>query len=340
MSEDLTLIARVAEGDVAALSALYDRHAPLVYGLARRIVRNSADAEEVVADAFLEVWRQAGEFDQSQATVAGWLVMIVRIRALDLLRHARGGSIGDDRRRQADDVNETPPAPVDQTLTSEQWGRDARREVEALPAVQRIPLELAFFEGLTHSEIADVLCQPIGTIKDRIRGGLQALRSGLTESPSQAAVRGPSPFTVALAEHLVQHPRLISVPRNLAGLRVLVVDDDAETLDLVSTVLESAGATVIAALSTAKGLAQLDIAWPDIILADIAMPRDDGYSLLEQARALADRSGRSLTVAAFTALGAGEQEKALRAGFAELVLKPVRPNVLVDLVARLASRAA
>lgn len=334
MNDDLTLIARIADGDAAALSALYDRHAPVVFGLAQRIARNPVAAEEVVMETFLQVWQQAAHFDQTRPTVVGWVVMIARGRALDRARQARGSAgeaplhAGSNRVRQQ--------APVDQPAGAAQGGR----EVAALPAFQRIALELAFFEGLTHSEIADVLCQPISTVRERIRDGLHTLKDGLAKGPSQAPVRGPSPFTVALMEHLVQHPRLVNAPRDLAGLRVLVVDDDAETLELVSTVLESAGATVVAALSTVKGLAQLDVAWPDVILADITMPRDDGYSLLAQARALADRSGRSLTAAAFTALGAGEQEKAVRAGFAELVSKPVRPNVLVELVARLASRAA
>lgn len=117
----------------------------------------------------------------------------------------------------------------------------------------------------------------------------------------------------------------------------LVVDDDAETVDLVATVLQSAGASVATARSTSDGLARLDDIWPAVLLADIAMPQQDGYSLLRHARALADASGQRLTAVAFTALGESEQERALKAGFATLISKPVQPHALLDVVARLAT---
>jgi len=128
--------------------------------------------------------------------------------------------------------------------------------------------------------------------------------------------------------------------RSLDGIRILVVDDDGETVDLVTTVLQSAGATVLVARSTSDGLAKLGAAWPDLILADIAMPGADGYVLIQQARTLADASGRRLIAVAFTALGSREREKAISAGFATLVSKPVQPHALLELVATLASRAA
>ncbi|MEO5895260.1 MAG: response regulator [Vicinamibacterales bacterium] len=225
-------------------------------------------------------------------------------------------------------------------MIREQHGREARREFEALPAMQRIPVELAFYEGLTHSEIADILCQPLGSVKTRIRLALHKMRDGLNGAASVAPSREPSPFTVALANHLARHPRLKPARRSLRGLRVLVVDDDGETVDLVTTVLQSAGATVMTAQSTSEGLAWLGTIWPDLILADITMPRDDGYSLLRLARVLADASGLPLREAAFTARGTDEGAKARQAGFVALVAKPIQPHVLVETVASLTGRAA
>ena len=97
---------------------------------------------------------------------------------------------------------------------------------------------------------------------------------------------------------------------------------------------------MITARSTPEGLARLDAAWPDVILSDIAMPHDDGYALIREARALADLSGRRLKAIAFTALGDREHEIALRAGFAAMLSKPIQPHALVEVVARVAGSAA
>lgn len=145
-------------------------------------------------------------------------------------------------------------------------------------------MELAFYEGLTHTEIADVLCQPLGTVKTRIRVAIHRMRNSLNGDTTGAArpVPEPSPFAVALAEYLARRPLLTTTYRSLRGLRILVVDDDAETVDLVATVLQSAGASVATARSTSDGLARLDDIWPAVLLADIAMPQQDGYSLLRR----------------------------------------------------------
>lgn len=334
------LIIKIRQGDVTALAALYDRHVTLVYNLACRIVRNPADAEDVVQETFLQVWQQAWRFDHARAGVASWLLMITRSRALDRLRQTSGRLRREEAIGRAEHLHAASELATDHALIRTEDGREVRRAFDALPAIQRLTLELAFYEGLTHSEIAEAMCQPLGTVKTRIRLALHKMRDGLNGEPSEFNAREPSPFTVALAEHLAIRPRLTPRYRSLRGLRLLVVDDDAETVDLISTVLQSAGATVMTARSTPDGLARLGGAWPDVILADIAMPRDDGYSLIRQARVLADAAGHRLTAAAFTALGEREQERALRAGFAALVCKPVQPHVLLDVVSRLASRAA
>ncbi|MEO5821420.1 MAG: sigma-70 family RNA polymerase sigma factor [Vicinamibacteraceae bacterium] len=334
------LIVRMRERDVTALAALYDRHATAAYSLACRILRNGGEAEDVVQEAFLQVWQQAWRFDRGRAGVLGWLLMITRSRAIDRLRQTCGRSRRESTIEQMDQLSGTGEWATDRVLIREEKGRDIRRRFEALPAVQRIAVELAFYQGLTHLEIADVLREPLGTVKTRIRLALQKMRGALNGDPTEGLVCEPSPFTVALAEHLANRPLLTATYRRLPGLRLLVVDDDSETAALVATVLQSAGASVATARSTPDGLARLDLDWPDVILADIAMPRDDGYSFLRQAQALAESSGRRLVAAAFTALGDGEGERARHAGFAALISKPVQPDLLVDAVGRLADAAA
>lgn len=332
------LIDRIRDADVTALAELYDAQATRVYSLACRILRDHADAEDVVQDAFLQVWRDAAKFDLARGTVAGWLLMITRSRAIDRLRRRHGRAQREERHVDLEHRFATPDARADQVLIGEETGRVARRAVEALPPAQRVALELAFFEGLTHSEIADVLRQPLGTVKTRIRGALHKMRDGLDNGSVDVAEHEPSPFTVELSAYLAERPILTNTYRSLEGLRVLVVDDDAETVDLLRTVLESAGACVSTGRSASEGMAHLEAAWPDVLLADISMPVEDGYALLRRARALADGSGRRLAAAAFTALGRSERAAALGAGFAAHIGKPIQPHVLLKTVADLALR--
>ena len=341
-SSSREVISRIQRRDVAALAVLYDRHATGVYRLACHICRNRADAEDVVQEVFLQVWQQASRFDHTRSCVESWLLMITRSRALDRVRRTCSRSLREEGLTHAEDLLAGPEWASDLELIREENGRGVRHEFEALPVIQRIAVELAFYEGLTHSEIADVLCQPLGTVKTRIRVAIRRMRDGLNRrlADTPQAAHEPSPFTIALAEYLAKRPILPATYRSLTGLRILAVDDDEETVDLVATVLQSAGGSVMTARSTPDGLARLDVAWPDVILADISMPFDDGYALIRNARAMADASGRRLTAIAFTALGDREHEKALRAGFATLVAKPVQPHALLDAVARVATRAA
>ena len=332
------LIERIRDADVTALAELYDVHGARVYSLACRILRNPADAEDVVQEAFLQVWRQAAKFDLARGSVAGWLLTITRSRAIDRLRRRHGRAQREESCEDLEHIFAGQHPTADQALISEENARIARQAVDGLPAAQRVPLELAFFEGLTHSEIAGVLCQPLGTVKTRIRVALHRLRDGLISGLAAVAEHEPTPFTVELSAYLAQRPVLTDVYRSLDGVRVLVVDDDAETVGLLRTVLESAGACVSTGRSAAEGMAHLEAAWPDVLLADISMPGEDGYALLRRARALADRSGRTLTAAAFTALGLPERAAALGAGFAAHIRKPIQPHALLKTVADLALR--
>src|SRR5689334_16398924 len=164
---DRFALQRMVRGDHDALAEVYDRHARLLFSLALRIVGRQPDAEDVLQEVFTQVWRQAGRYDTSRGTVAGWLVMLTRSRALDRLRRERGAAAADVDWASIDIVD--PDAAVDLRLvTAERAGR-LRAALEALPEAQRTPLELGYYEGLSQSAIAARLGVPLGTIKTRMR---------------------------------------------------------------------------------------------------------------------------------------------------------------------------
>ena len=184
MWDDREAIARVAAGDAAGLEALYDRYATLVYSLALRIVRNTSDAEDVTQEAFAQVWTHAKRFDAARGAVPAWLSVIARSRALDRLRRAAagGGSSGPDPLAAIPD-----PAPsVELMAASAEQLVAAREALAALPSDQRAALELAYYEGLTQAEIAARTSTPLGTVKTRVRTGLQRIRDamGLRHTPA------------------------------------------------------------------------------------------------------------------------------------------------------------
>lgn len=175
---DAEALRRVVAGHLPALGELYDRHAGLAYGLALRITGDASDAEEVVQDVFVHVWRQAGRYDTGRASVAGWVLMLTRSRAIDRLRSRQARPPLNAR-----DLGWTPAVPINQeraVLTSE-WLTRVNQELSALPDPQRQAIELAYYEGLTHREMAERLNEPLGTIKTRVRTALQRLRAALTD---------------------------------------------------------------------------------------------------------------------------------------------------------------
>jgi len=175
---DRAAVSRMARGDRDALADVYDRHARLLYSLALRIVRQAADAEDVLQDVFAQVWRQAARYDVGRGTVIGWLVTLTRSRALDRLRRGRvrPQPAADDA--LAREVPDSSPG-VDLALVSEEQAAAVRAALEALPENQRVPLELAYYEGLSQSEIAVKLDVPLGTIKTRMRQALVRLRDAV-----------------------------------------------------------------------------------------------------------------------------------------------------------------
>lgn len=176
---DRRLMERIAQGDEGALRELYDLHVKAMYSLAVRILRSSPDAEDVVQEVFSQAWRQSARYDATRASAVGWLLMQTRSRAIDRLRARQArpeGSEVDVVVEQADSA----AGPELQAVRTEQANR-VRLALERLPFLQRTAIELAYYEGLTQSEIAERLAQPLGTVKTWIRQGLLRLREALNE---------------------------------------------------------------------------------------------------------------------------------------------------------------
>jgi RNA polymerase sigma-70 factor, ECF subfamily len=168
---DWSLLARVVKKDEAALAALYDRYSRLVFAEASRILRDKGAAEEILQDIFYQVWRTAEKFDPQRGSLPGWLLVVTRNRAISKLR--RRSTSGDDELNEnavACTINLESAASQNQLL-----GR-VRGAMESLPEGQREAIELAYFEGMTHSEIASRTGEALGTVKTRIRSALEVLR--------------------------------------------------------------------------------------------------------------------------------------------------------------------
>jgi RNA polymerase sigma-70 factor (ECF subfamily) len=180
--DDALIIRRIADGDESALATLYDHWAQSVYSLVALLLKDADGAEDVVEDTFWQVWQRASSYDASRGTVRTWILTIARSRALDRVR-----SRGRNREDIATDLSLVLDPRSDPAQEAE--GAERRNLVYAalceLPEDQRRALELAYFGGLSQSEIADALSEPLGTVKTRMRLGMQKLRDrlvGLRES--------------------------------------------------------------------------------------------------------------------------------------------------------------
>ncbi|HZD50167.1 MAG TPA: sigma-70 family RNA polymerase sigma factor, partial [Silvibacterium sp.] len=171
--DDVGLLARIQSGDQAAISALFDRYGTMVYSVALRVLKDTGEAEDVMQEIFVQVWKNPGAFVSGKGSLAGWLVVVARNRSIDVIRRRR------------------PMEPVELfTLpSSTNLAREAERNsllgkirgvMLSLPEEQRKSLELAYFEGLSHSEIARKTGDPLGTVKTRIRLALTTIRKALT----------------------------------------------------------------------------------------------------------------------------------------------------------------
>jgi RNA polymerase sigma-70 factor (ECF subfamily) len=182
---DGELLALAREGNADAFEVIYDRHATPAYSLAHRMCGTSGMAEDVVQEAFLSLWRRVDRYDATRGEVRSWLLGIVHNSAIDRLRQSR---MHERRRTSSDGIEDRLEAPerTDLEVQQREQANEVHVALQALPAEQRRVIELAYFDGLTHTQIASLLEMPVGTIKGRMRLGLTKL-AGLLAPAERSA---------------------------------------------------------------------------------------------------------------------------------------------------------
>lgn len=317
---DEELIGRVAAREADAPAELFRRHGAAMFAVSCKIARDPALAEDALQDACLQAWRDAGRYDAARGSVLSWLLVITRGRTLDRLRSRQ---TRDDRIRPGFDVDSASATecPVDVALERQDRLGMVDAVMDVLPGADRRAVHLAYFEGLTHTEIADRLDLPLGTAKTQLRRAMQTIRTAVDDRPRRPFQWRPTTGPAAEA---------------LQDRTVLVVDDEPDTLKLTTLVLRRAGASVVTASSTLQAVDRLEALWPDVALIDLEMPELDGYALIARLRGMGAALGRRLPAIAFTAHGLdSDRHLTQSAGFDLHLAKPIRPGLLVSAVARL-----
>jgi RNA polymerase sigma-70 factor, ECF subfamily len=172
VTADSILLLGIRSGNEQAMGELYERYSGIVYSVALRVLGDSSTAEDILQEVFLKLWRTPEVFDGNRGSLGGWLAVIARNRAIDFLR----------QRRPESDIEDVVVGVEPDMVRDADWRRTLekiRASLVDMPASQRSALEMAFFEGLTHTEIAEKTGEHLGTIKTRIRAGLKALRKAL-----------------------------------------------------------------------------------------------------------------------------------------------------------------
>ncbi len=170
---DARVLERVTLGDGQAMAVLYDRYSKVVYSVALRVLRDPAAAEDVLQEVFMQIWRNPASFETARGSLGGWLAVVARNRSIDVLRRKRPTDPVDDM-GLASNYNLADEAERNTMIER------ARGVMAELPLEQRKTLEMAFFDGLTHTEIAEMTGEPLGTVKTRIRSALISLRKAMT----------------------------------------------------------------------------------------------------------------------------------------------------------------
>ncbi len=172
VTPDAMMVSAIRSGDEQAMAELYSRYSGVIYSVALRVLGETAAAEDVLQEVFMQLWRNPDAFDASRGSLAGWLAVIARNRAIDALR----------KRRPEVDIDDVVVSCEPDMARGADWSRaldKIRGALTSMPPLQRSALDMAFFEGLSHTEIAEKTGEPLGTIKTRIRTGLLALRKVL-----------------------------------------------------------------------------------------------------------------------------------------------------------------
>jgi RNA polymerase sigma-70 factor, ECF subfamily len=181
---DAALVRQVVERQPEALAELYSRHASTLLALARRILGTVPDGEEILQEVFVHVWNHAGSYDSSRSSVSTWLVLLTRSRAIDRLRNRKVVERTHESSRTAGGPEHASPEGPETVLTHERRDR-VRKELDKLPPEQRQVLEMAFYEGLSQSEIAARADLPLGTVKTRTLLAMKKLRGALRDEIRQ-----------------------------------------------------------------------------------------------------------------------------------------------------------
>ena len=172
VSDDGLLLGKIAHGDEAAMAEVFDRYSKVVYSVSLRVLRDPAAAEDVLQEIFMQVWRKPESFLSTRGSLGGWLAVVARNRSIDVIR----------RRKPSDSVDDIALAsPLNLAAEAERniMMERARAAIALIQSDQRKAVEMAFFDGLTHAEIAELTGDPLGTVKTRIRAGLLALRTAM-----------------------------------------------------------------------------------------------------------------------------------------------------------------
>lgn len=172
ISDDGLLLAKIAQGDEDAMASVFDRYSKVVYSVSLRVLRDPAAAEDVLQEIFMQVWRKPESFLSTRGSLGGWLAVVARNRSIDVIR----------RRKPSDSVEDVILASSFNLAEDSERSimmQQARRAILQIQPEQRKAVEMAFFDGLTHAEIAEQTGDPLGTVKTRIRAGLLALRKAM-----------------------------------------------------------------------------------------------------------------------------------------------------------------
>jgi RNA polymerase sigma-70 factor (ECF subfamily) len=188
--EDGALLRAVASRDKGAFQQLYTRHSPMLLGLAVKILSDRVEAEDVLQETFIQIWRTAASFDDQRGKPLAWFIMLTRSRAIDRLRSRKTRARLTDSAAKEETQITAKKTPADDAVASETQ-RIVRDALGKLPEDQRVPIEMAYFGGLTQFEIAQRLSQPLGTVKTRIRSGMVRLREQLGDVAAGKEGRKP-----------------------------------------------------------------------------------------------------------------------------------------------------
>ena len=179
------MLRRISDSDEAALGTLYDRYRAVLFGLLTRILHDQAEAEDVLQEVFVQVWQRGRNFDSSRGKVSTWLIMLTRSRGIDRLRSLKSRSFATLEQTDKRSINFVSNGT--ESMIERERGRLVREALSELPEDQRNTLLLAYFDGFSHSEIAERTGTPLGTVKTRMRAGMTKLREALASDLRAAA---------------------------------------------------------------------------------------------------------------------------------------------------------